>query len=133
VAQAYANEFLHKDAEERAICIGVAQTFGEAFIAWVPGKQSIQHTRPFSPVTIADFVTLVVILDVGKYAPKFTMGYSVMCGVSLLQIIMIFVLRYCVKWENAHHGQEEKDRLEVEDEKADTAKGPSNIIIAETI
>lgn len=29
---------MHKDMEERAIVIGVAQTFGQAFIAWVPGR-----------------------------------------------------------------------------------------------
>lgn len=29
---------MHKDMEERAIVIGVAQTFGQAFIAWVPGN-----------------------------------------------------------------------------------------------
>jgi MFS transporter, ACS family, pantothenate transporter len=32
------NEICHDDAEERAIVIGVAQTLGQAFIAWVPGK-----------------------------------------------------------------------------------------------
>lgn len=31
---------MHKDMEERAIVIGVAQTFGQAFIAWVPGNVS---------------------------------------------------------------------------------------------
>ena len=31
---------MHKDMEERAIVIGVAQTFGQAFIAWVPGRIS---------------------------------------------------------------------------------------------
>lgn len=36
---AWVNEICHKDAEERAIVIGVAQTFGQAFIAWVPGTQ----------------------------------------------------------------------------------------------
>lgn len=35
------NEICHDDAEERAIVIGVAQTLGQAFIAWVPGKSSI--------------------------------------------------------------------------------------------
>ncbi|KAL2798660.1 major facilitator superfamily domain-containing protein [Aspergillus keveii] len=74
VLYAWASEICHKDAEERAIVIGVAQTFGQAFVAWVP----------------------VVILDTGKYAPKFTMGYSIMCGVSALQFAMIFVLRYFV-------------------------------------
>jgi len=33
------NEICHEDAEERAIVIGVAQTFGQAFIAWVPSMQ----------------------------------------------------------------------------------------------
>ncbi|KAF8859964.1 retrograde regulation protein 2 [Acephala macrosclerotiorum] len=47
VLYAWVNEICHDDAEERAIVIGVAQTFGQVFIAWVP----------------------VVILNVGKYAP----------------------------------------------------------------
>lgn len=38
VLYAWVNEICHQDAEERAIVIGVAQTFGQAFIAWVPGK-----------------------------------------------------------------------------------------------
>ena len=29
---------MHDDMEERAVVIGVAQTLGQAFIAWVPGK-----------------------------------------------------------------------------------------------
>ncbi|KAL2820914.1 major facilitator superfamily domain-containing protein [Aspergillus cavernicola] len=77
ILYAWATEFCHKDAEERAIVIGVAQTIGQAFIAWVP----------------------VVILDTGKYAPKFTMGYSVISGISVLQFSMIFVLRYFAKKE----------------------------------
>ncbi|KAL4882477.1 major facilitator superfamily domain-containing protein [Aspergillus karnatakaensis] len=40
VLYAWANEICHKDAEERAIVIGVAQTFGQAFVAWVPGMYS---------------------------------------------------------------------------------------------
>jgi ACS family pantothenate transporter-like MFS transporter len=73
--QAWASEFCHDDAEERAIVIGVAQTFGQAFIAWVP----------------------VVILNVGKYAPRFHLGFSVMSGISVLQFTMIFVLRFFVQ------------------------------------
>lgn len=38
IVYAWANEFCHEDAEERAIVIGVAQTFGQAFVAWVPGE-----------------------------------------------------------------------------------------------
>jgi len=83
VLYAWANEICHKDAEERAIVIGVAQTFGQAFIAWVP----------------------VVILDTSKYAPKFTMGYSIMTGVSVLQFLTIFVIRYF------HNRDKEQDRL----------------------
>ncbi|KAL4799619.1 major facilitator superfamily domain-containing protein [Aspergillus venezuelensis] len=77
VLYALVNEICHKDAEERAIVIGVAQTFGQAFIAWVP----------------------VIILDTGKYAPKFTMGYSVMSGISVLQFAMIFVIRWFAQRE----------------------------------
>lgn len=54
--------------------IGVAQTFGQAFIAWVP----------------------VLVLNVGKYAPRFHLGFSVMSGISVLQFAMIFVLRFFV-------------------------------------
>jgi ACS family pantothenate transporter-like MFS transporter len=72
--QAWANEFCHDDAEERAIVIGVAQTFGQAFIAWVP----------------------VLILDTSKYAPRFHLGFSIMSGISVLEFAMIFVLRYFV-------------------------------------
>ncbi|KAL4969802.1 major facilitator superfamily domain-containing protein [Aspergillus stella-maris] len=86
VLYAWVNEICHKDAEERAIVIGVAQTFGQAFIAWVP----------------------VVILDTGKYAPKFTMGYSVMSGISVLQFAIIFVIRWFAQREekrNDHRAQ----------------------------
>lgn len=38
VLYAWISEICHKDAEERAIVIGVAQTFGQAFVAWVPGE-----------------------------------------------------------------------------------------------
>ncbi|KAL5431090.1 hypothetical protein PMIN05_009738 [Paraphaeosphaeria minitans] len=55
VLYAWAIEVMHKDMEERAIVIGVAQRFGQAFIAWVP----------------------VLILDVGKYAPRFKMGFYI--------------------------------------------------------
>lgn len=55
--------------------IGVAQTFGQAFIAWLP----------------------VIVLNVGKYAPRFHLGFSVMSGFSVLQFTMIFVLRFFVK------------------------------------
>lgn len=86
VLYAWAIELMHKDMEERAIVIGVAQTFGQAFIAWVP----------------------VLILDVGKYAPRFHMGFSVMSGISVLQFASIFLIRYFAKWE------EKKDREEEE-------------------
>ncbi|CAG9945696.1 unnamed protein product [Clonostachys rosea f. rosea IK726] len=72
VLYAWAIELMSDDMEERAIVIGVAQTFGQAFIAWVP----------------------VLILDVGKYAPKFTMGFSVMCGISVLQFASIFIIKF---------------------------------------
>ncbi|EXJ88057.1 hypothetical protein A1O1_04984 [Capronia coronata CBS 617.96] len=84
VVYAWANEICHDDAEERAIVIGVAQTFGQAFIAWVP----------------------VVILDVGKYAPRFKLGFCVMSGISVLQFSMIFVLRYFVRRDKARKKQE---------------------------
>jgi ACS family pantothenate transporter-like MFS transporter len=48
VSQLYAwvNEICHDDAEERAIVIGVAQTLGQAFIAWVPGMYHIRRSSP---------------------------------------------------------------------------------------
>lgn len=72
VLYAWAIEIMHKDMEERAIVIGVAQTFGQAFIAWVP----------------------VLILDVGKYAPRFRMGFGIMSGISVLQFFSIFLIRW---------------------------------------
>ncbi|KAL4882478.1 hypothetical protein BJY04DRAFT_187148 [Aspergillus karnatakaensis] len=62
---------------------------------------------------MADRVT-VVILDTSKYAPKFTMGYSIMSGISVLQFAMIFVLRYFANREK---------RLEVEEEERLAASG----------
>lgn len=79
LAFAWANEFCADDAEERAIIIGVAQTFGQAFIAWVP----------------------VLILNVGKYAPRFHLGFSIMSGISVLEFANIFVLRYFVNRDKA--------------------------------
>lgn len=80
--------------------IGVAQTFGQAFVAWVP----------------------VVILNVGKYAPHFHMGFSVMSGISVLQFAMIFVLRYFV---NRQTEQEDLLKREVEADRNFDAKGES--------
>ncbi|KAH7084648.1 retrograde regulation protein 2 [Paraphoma chrysanthemicola] len=72
VLYAWAIELMHKDMEERAIVIGVAQTFGQAFIAWVP----------------------VLILNVGKYAPRFHIGFAVMSAISVLQFASIFMIRW---------------------------------------
>ncbi|KAJ9216640.1 hypothetical protein DTO166G4_1856 [Paecilomyces variotii] len=96
---AWANEFCHKDAEERAIVIGVAQTMGQVFIAWLP----------------------VVILNVGKYAPKFTMGFSVMCGFSACEFGIIFVLRYFANREAELDRREEEKRLSSDATAASTA------------
>ncbi|EHY53887.1 hypothetical protein HRR81_001369 [Exophiala dermatitidis] len=87
IVYAWANEFCHEDAEERAIVIGVAQTFGQAFVAWVP----------------------VVILNVGKYAPRFKLGFCIMSGLSVLQFTMIFVLRYYVSRDQARKKQIEDE------------------------
>lgn len=83
VLYAWAIEIMHKDMEERAIVIGVAQTFGQAFIAWVP----------------------VLILNVSKYAPRFHLGFSIMSGVSVLQLLSIFLIRWFAS-------QEEKNKKE---------------------
>lgn len=69
--------------------IAVAQTFGQAFVAWVP----------------------VLVLNVGKYAPRFHLGFSVMSGISVMQFAMIFVLRYFVNRQTA---QEELQKHEAE-------------------
>jgi MFS transporter, ACS family, pantothenate transporter len=47
VLYAWINEICHKDAEERAIVIAVAQTFGQAFVAWVPGKLLLRDCSDF--------------------------------------------------------------------------------------
>ena len=78
------------------------------------------------------FPNPVVILNTSKYAPKFTMGYSVMYGVSLLQIVMIFVMRFFVNRDIARdlslenespevHQFDEKDEESPEDSKAVSA------------
>ncbi|TVY56655.1 Pantothenate transporter liz1 [Lachnellula cervina] len=85
VTYAWVNEICHKDAEERAIVIGVAQTFGQAFIAWVP----------------------VVILNTGKYAPKFTLGFTVMSVISVGEFAMIFVILYFVTRDERKQGLRE--------------------------
>ncbi|KAK1659078.1 major facilitator superfamily domain-containing protein [Colletotrichum godetiae] len=84
VLYAWAIEIMHKNMEERAIVIGVAETLGQAFIAWVP----------------------VVILDVDKYAPSFHMGFSVVCGVSVLKLSSIFLIRYVEKRKVTKNDQE---------------------------
>jgi ACS family pantothenate transporter-like MFS transporter len=86
VLYAWCNEICHRDAEERAIVIAVAQTMGQMFIAWVP----------------------LLILNVGKYAPAFTMGFGVMAGVSVLEFAMVFVLRALVKWEQKEISRKEQ-------------------------
>ncbi|KAF2788792.1 retrograde regulation protein 2 [Melanomma pulvis-pyrius CBS 109.77] len=75
VLYAWAIEIMHADMEERAIVIGVAQTFGQAFIAWVP----------------------VLILDVSKYAPRFHLGFSIMSGISVLEFGSIFLILWFVR------------------------------------
>ncbi|KAF4922151.1 Pantothenate transporter liz1 [Colletotrichum fructicola] len=79
VLYAWAIEIMHKNMEERAVVIGIAQTLGQAFIAWVP----------------------VVILDFGKYAPSFHMGFSIMCGVSVLELSSIFLIKHFEQREKA--------------------------------
>ncbi|EED16168.1 allantoate permease, putative [Talaromyces stipitatus ATCC 10500] len=71
---AWTNEVCASDPEERAIVIGVAQTMGQAFVAWVP----------------------ILILNTSKYAPKFTMGWSILTGISVCQLAMVFVIRWLV-------------------------------------
>ncbi|KAF4814808.1 Pantothenate transporter liz1 [Colletotrichum tropicale] len=88
VLYAWAIEIMHKNMEERAVVIGIAQTLGQAFIAWVP----------------------VVILDVGKYAPSFHMGFSIMCGVSVLELSSIFLIKY---FEEREKAKEERESLSV--------------------
>lgn len=91
VLYAWAIELMHKDMEERAIVIGVAQTFGQAFIAWVP----------------------VLILDVGKYAPRFHMGFSIMSGISVLQFAAIFLIRWFAKWEEKQEKESEGEGSDI--------------------
>ncbi|KAK1841703.1 pantothenate [Colletotrichum chrysophilum] len=79
IPAAWAIEIMHKNMEERAVVIGIAQTLGQAFIAWVP----------------------VVVLDVGKYAPSFHMGFSIMCGVSVLELSSIFLIKHFEEREKA--------------------------------
>lgn len=43
----------------------------------------------------------VVILDVGKYAPSFHMGFSIMCGVSVLELSSIFLIKHFEEREKA--------------------------------
>ncbi|KAK1522574.1 DszA family Xenobiotic compound monooxygenase [Colletotrichum costaricense] len=97
---AWAIEIMHKNMEERAIVIGVAQTLGQAFIAWVPGLQL--SCPQYLEKTL---IVAVVILDVGKYAPSFHMGFSVMCGVSVLELSSIFIIRHFEKREKAKNEQ----------------------------
>jgi ACS family pantothenate transporter-like MFS transporter len=73
--------------------IGVAQTLGEAFIAWVPGRYYFSLSSQDSGLLI---LCLVVILNVSKYAPKFKMGFTVMSVLSLCEFGMIFVIKYFV-------------------------------------
>jgi MFS transporter, ACS family, pantothenate transporter len=39
---------------------------------------------------------LVLILNVGKYAPRFKMGFTVMSVLSVCEFAMIFVIKYFV-------------------------------------
>ena len=93
VLYAWAIEVMHRDMEERAIVIGVAQTFGQAFVAWVP----------------------LLILDVGKYAPRFKLGFSVMSGISVLQFASIFIVRYLAKREARIEVRDDDDNVLQED------------------
>lgn len=63
----------------------------------------------------------VVILNVGKYAPKFTMGFSVMCGFSACEFGIIFVLRYFANREAQLDRREEEKRLSSDATAASTA------------
>jgi ACS family pantothenate transporter-like MFS transporter len=82
---------MHADMEERAIVIGVAQTFGQAFIAWVP----------------------VLILDVSKYAPRFHLGFSVMSGISVLEFASIFLILWFVRRDERNKEREGSEDEEV--------------------
>ena len=80
---------MHNDLEERAIVIGVAQTFGQAFVAWVP----------------------VLILDVGKYAPRFKMGFAVLSGISVLQFISVFLVRWFARREAEKEKRQQEEAV----------------------
>lgn len=86
VLYAWTIEILHKDMEERAIMIGFAQTFGQAFIAWVP----------------------VLILNVGKYAPRFKLRFCVMSGISVLEFASIFLIKDFAEREEAKNKSEQE-------------------------
>ncbi|PCG97769.1 Major facilitator superfamily domain, general substrate transporter [Penicillium occitanis (nom. inval.)] len=84
---AWTNEVCASDPEERAIVIGVAQTMGQAFVAWVP----------------------ILILNTSKYAPKFTMGWSILTGFSACQLAMVFVIRWLVQRDKRRSREQQQE------------------------
>ncbi|EEA22123.1 hypothetical protein EYB26_007787 [Talaromyces marneffei] len=90
---AWTNEVCASDPEERAIVIGVAQTMGQAFVAWVP----------------------ILILNTSKYAPKFTMGWSILTGFSACQLAMVFVIRWFVQRDKRRAREQQQQQQEEEE------------------
>jgi ACS family pantothenate transporter-like MFS transporter len=51
---------------------------------------------------------------VGKYAPDFKMGFSIMCGVSVLQFSSIFLVKFVSeRYDTLKHSEEEDDEPRV--------------------
>lgn len=63
--KAWTNEVCASDPEERAIVIGVAQTMGQAFVAWVPSQSpSSSSINPLYPATVTIPVNHILYLTI---------------------------------------------------------------------
>lgn len=63
----------------------------------MPGFQvTSSYPGALQKLNFIDIVLLVVILNVGKYAPQFKMGFTVMSVLSVGEFTMIFVIKWLV-------------------------------------
>ncbi|KAF4919181.1 Pantothenate transporter liz1 [Colletotrichum viniferum] len=107
VLYAWAIEIMHKNMEERAVVIGIAQTL----VKLSSRGSQVRHPRCSRMcMFVLNRCVSVVTLDVGKYAPSFHMGFSIMCGVSVLELSRIFLIKY---FEEREKAKEERESLSV--------------------
>lgn len=65
----------------------------------------------------------VLILNTSKYAPKFTMGWSILTGFSACQLAMVFVIQWLVQRDKRRAREQEDDGIVGDHRDTDVEEG----------